>query len=57
MRGYVEVKEDAYEDTIEHLYKLKQLACKMIKKLSEYAEETEEDELEEKATRHRSRFL
>lgn len=57
MRGYVEVKEDAYEDTIEHLYKLKQLACKMIKKLSEYMEETEEDELEERATKHRSRFL
>ena len=37
MRGYIEIKEDAYEDTIEHLYRLKSLACKMIKKLQEYA--------------------
>ena len=38
MRGYIEIKEDAYEDTIEHLYRLKSLACKMIKKLQEYSE-------------------
>lgn len=38
MRGYIEVKEDSYEDTIEHLHRLKAIACKMIKKLSEDSE-------------------
>lgn len=38
MRGFIEIKEDAYEDTIEHLYRLKSIACKMIKKLAEYSE-------------------
>lgn len=38
MRGFIEIKEDAYEDTIEHLYRLKSIACKMIKKLSEHSE-------------------
>lgn len=48
MRGFIEIKEDAYEDTIEHLHRLKAIACKMIKKLSEHSEiydhEGEEDE-------------
>lgn len=50
MRGYIEIKEDAYEDTIEHLYRLKSIACKMIKKLSEQSEiyDSEEEEEEEK---------
>lgn len=38
MVGYVEVKEDDFEDTIEHLHRLKAIACKMIKKLSEKSE-------------------
>lgn len=38
MLGYIEIKEDAYEDTIEHLHRLKAIACKMIKKLSEHSE-------------------
>ena len=38
MRGYIEIKEDAYEDTIEHLHRLKEIACKMIKKLAEHSE-------------------
>lgn len=53
MRGYIEIKEDAYEDTIEHLHRLKAIACKMIKKLSEHSEiyeshdrEYEDDEFE-----------
>ena len=53
MRGFIEIKEDAYEDTIEHLHRLKAIACKMIKKLSEHSEiyenrdkEYEDDELE-----------
>lgn len=53
MRGFIEIKEDAYEDTIEHLHRLKTIACKMIKKLSEHSEiyenrdkEYEDDEFE-----------
>lgn len=53
MRGYIEIKEDAYDDTIEHLHRLKAIACKMIKKLSENSDiydhrgkEYEEDEEE-----------
>lgn len=38
MRGYIEIKEDAYEDTIEHLHRLKEIACKMIAKLAEHSE-------------------
>lgn len=53
MRGYIEIKEDAYEDTIEHLHRLKSIACKMIKKLSEHSEiYDEEDDGEE--PEHRS---
>ena len=51
MRGFIEIKEDAYEDTIEHLHRLKAIACKMIKKLAEHSEiydhEDGEDEDEE----------
>lgn len=54
MRGFIEIKEDAYEDTIEHLHRLKAIACKMIKKLAEHSEiydreryeDSEEDEEE-----------
>lgn len=54
MRGYIEIKEDAYDDTIEHLHRLKAIACKMIKKLSENSDiydhdkehEDDEDEFE-----------
>lgn len=59
MRGFIEIKEDAYEDTIEHLHRLKAIACKMIKKLSEHSEiydhrdkeEYEDDELEARGRR------
>lgn len=47
MRGYIEIKEDAYEDTIEHLHRLKAIACKMIKKLSEHSELYDHDDEEE----------
>ena len=57
MRGFIEIKEDAYENTIEHLYRLKAIACKMIKKLSEHSEiyDPEEGEEEEYEPRSRSR--
>ena len=38
MKGFIEIKEDSYEDTIEHLYRIKLLACKLIKTLSESSE-------------------
>lgn len=51
MKGYVEVKEDIYEDTIEHLRRIKTIACKLMKKLEEHSElygheEDEDDEIE-----------
>lgn len=59
MRGFIEVKEDTYEDTIEHLHRLKAIACKMIKKLSEDSEiydserDYEDDEDEARGRRMR----
>lgn len=38
MKGFIEIKEDSYEDTIEHLYRIKMLTCKLIKMLSEHSE-------------------
>ncbi len=35
MKGYIEVREDAYDDTIEHLHRIKRIVCKLIRKLSE----------------------
>lgn len=52
MRGFIEIKEDSYEDMIEHLHKLKSITCKMIKKLEQYTEEEEEEE-EPKKKRNR----
>lgn len=43
MRGYIEVKDDTYEDTIEHLHRIKLIACKLIKKLSEHSEVYEDE--------------
>lgn len=34
MKGFIEIKEDSYEDTIEHLHRIKTLACKLIKMLA-----------------------
>lgn len=62
MREFIEIKEDAYEDTIEHLHRLKAIACKMIKKLSEHSEiydhegeEFEGEEFEARGRRRRDR--
>ena len=38
MKGFIEIKEDSYEDTIEHLHRIKTLACKLIKMLAEHSE-------------------
>lgn len=62
MRGFVEVKEDDFEDTIEHLHRLKAIACKMIKKLSEHSEiydrdkEEDYDEYEPRKRRRGGRY-
>ena len=62
MRGFIEIKEDAYEDTIEHLHRHKAIACKMINKLSEHSEiydhegeEFEGEEFEARGRRRRDR--
>ena len=60
MRGFIEVKEDTYEDTIEHLHRLKAIACKMIKKLSEdseiYDREREHEDYDDYEHEARSRM-
>lgn len=57
MRGFIEIKEDTYDDTIEHLHRLKAIACKMIKKLAEssdiYDRDKEYDDEEEFEARGR----
>ena len=47
MNGFIEIKEDSYEDTIEHLHRIKLLACKLIKMLSEHSEVYDQDDYEE----------
>lgn len=47
MRGFIEIKEDSYEDTVEYLHKIKLLACKVMKMLTEQVESNEDDEYED----------
>ena len=47
MRGFIEIKEDSYEDTVEYLHKIKLLACKVMKMLTEQVEPNEGDEYED----------
>lgn len=54
MRGFVEVKEDLYEDTIEHLHRMKAIACKLIKKLEEHSELYDDEEEEEVVTKNKT---
>ena len=51
MNGFIEIKEDSYEDTIEHLHRIKLLACKLIKMLSEHSEIYDEDDIREQYSR------
>ena len=44
MKGFIEIKEDSYEDTIEHLHRIKLLVCKLIKMLSEHSEVYDKDD-------------
>lgn len=60
MKGFVEVNEDYFEDTIEHLHRIKLLACKLIKKLEEHSEiydhEDDEDYHKHKMLKRGGRF-
>ena len=47
MRGFIEIKEDSYENTIEYLHKIKLLACKLMKMLTEQVESDEDNEYED----------
>ena len=47
MRGFIEIKEDSYENTIEYLHKIELLACKLMKMLTEQVESSEDDEYED----------
>lgn len=44
MKGFIEIKEDSYEDTIEHLHRIKMITCKLIKMLSEHSEIYEDND-------------
>lgn len=44
MKGFIEIKEDSYEDTIEHLHRIKLLACKLIKMLAQHSEVYDKDD-------------
>ena len=44
MKGFIEIGKDSYEDTIEHLHRIKLLACKLIKMLSEHSEVYDKDD-------------
>jgi hypothetical protein len=57
MNGFIEIKEDSYEDTIEHLHRIKLLACKLIKMLSEHSEiYDKEDDYEDEGTDMRYKY-
>ena len=62
MKGFVEIKEDSYEDTIEHLHRIKLLACKLIKMLAQHSEvydrdkDDYDDEYEARGRRNRGRY-
>jgi len=51
MNGFIEIKEDSYEDTIEHLNRIKKLACKLIKMLSENSEVYDDEDTVSTRTR------
>ena len=56
MKGFIEIKEDSYEDTIEHLHRIKVLACKLIKMLQEHSEVYNDDEEEVTSRKSRGRY-
>lgn len=55
MKGFIEIKEDSYEDAIEHLHRIKLLTSKLVKMLSEHSEIYDEDEDEDEMPKVKSR--
>lgn len=55
MKGFIEIKEDSYEDTVEYVHKIKSLACKLMKMLSEHIESDEYDEDYETKSRRKNK--
>ena len=55
MKRYIEIKENSYEDTIEHLYKIKNIACKLIKMMAEYSNEYEDENTDYNTSDYESR--
>lgn len=56
MKGFIEIKEDSYEDTIEHLKRIKLIACKLMKMLSQHSEVySDDDSYEDEEYETRSR--
>lgn len=55
MKGFIEINQDSYEDTIEHLHRLKTIACKMIKKLEEHSEIYDRDKFAEEDDEYEAR--
>lgn len=49
----MEFNKDGFEDIIEHLYKVKSMACKAIKKLEEYTEAEDEEEPRSRSSRYK----
>lgn len=47
MNGFIEIKEDSYEDTIEHLHRIKLLTCKLIKMLATHSEVYDKEDYKE----------
>lgn len=47
MKGFIEIKEDSYEDTMEYLHKIKVMACKLIKTLAKQSESYDRDMYED----------
>ena len=53
MRGMIEIKEDTYDDAIEHLKRIKAIACKMIKALDQYSDIYDDEQEERRRSRNR----
>ena len=53
MRGMIEIKEDTYDDAIEHLKRIKAIACKMIKALDQYSDIYDDEQEDRRRSRNR----
>lgn len=53
MRGMIEIKEDTYDDAIEHLKRIKAIACKTIKALDQYSDIYDDEQEDRRRSRNR----